>query len=132
LSQKLTIISFELTGGYYDLGALHVVGFWNWMVHNTYGPNDLVGWLKHRVGGVGWVADNERGTGLILTSSESFDFTLLVKEKLIDILIEHECTAMNGAKSRESLWQTTKTINWIKEWTASISSLRVDVELLFH
>ena len=36
---------------------------------------------------------------------------------------------MDSAKSRESLWKSSETVDWIQEWGLAISSLRGQVKL---
>ena len=85
----------------------------------------LLASLEHVAG----MADDHLALGSFVTTLDTRDLAISVVDDFIDIFVEHESTSINGAHSRETFGDTTKTIDGIDEGRVSVSTVRVHVEL---
>ena len=107
----LTCRLIELLGRQNDLDTLSIVRVWNRMVHQANGADDLADWLyvlalTVGVNGVARVADDQWSLGGLISTSNAGDLTVL-HQYLVYLGIQHVSSAVNGAESRESLWEAT-------------------------
>jgi hypothetical protein len=89
------------------------MSFWNWMVHDADSSNNFGNWLDFVVGGVTWITNDKWSRCGVLTTSNTCNFTFLIKGNLVDLGIKHISTTMNSAKSRECFRDTSQTIDWV-------------------
>ena len=105
------------------------------VVHDTDTSDCLADRLAHfgvfSLEDVAWVANDSLALGDFFTALYSADLSFVIEEYLIDILVEHESTSVDGAHSGETFWDTTKTVDGVYEWGVSVSTMRVHVELDF-
>lgn len=99
------------------------------MVHEANGSNNLSSWLQSIIVAVAWIANNERSFGNLSSWFNTSYLSCLIKDNFFAISVQHVGSTMNCTKSWEGLWKSTNTIDWVKEWTVTISSLGVKIKL---
>lgn len=93
------IIPFKLFGWQDDLNTLCIVRFWDWMIHYDDRSNNKVTGLEHFIGRVGWIANDERSRGRLITALDSCDFASVIEEDFITVGVEHVGAAVDGTQS---------------------------------
>jgi len=101
------------------------------MVQKADCSHDLASWHESIIGRVTWVTNNDWCLCCFLATSDSGNFAIGIESNLVNALVEHEGTSMDSTESREAFWKTTESIDWIKEWTVTVSSLRIEIQLHF-
>jgi len=62
-------------------------------------------------------------------ASDTANLATLVINDLLNVLIQHESTTMDGAHSGETFGDTTQTVDGVQEGRVTISAMRVHVQL---
>lgn len=126
-------ISFKLFCRHNDLYRWYIVSLWDRVVQEANCTNGLSGRPEFILVAIAWIANDQWSSRCFVTTLDTSHFSIITEQNFITISVEHEGSTMNCAKSWEGLWKTSNTINWIQEWTVTISSLwwKIQLHLLY-
>ena len=100
------------------------------MIQDANGADDLAGdTCLLEAAHVGRVADNQWCAGRLFTASDTASTAIIVEKNFINVGIKHVGTAMDSAKTRERLWQTSETIHGVEERRVTVFAHGFHIEL---
>lgn len=119
--EVLTIASVDLVLGNDDLTAVAVVCARNRVLEEADSPDDLAllndshlpitGVLASTK--VAWVADDLLCLDGLSTACHADKFAIRVCDNLVDLLVKHVCTAVDGTETRERLGKLSETVEGV-------------------
>ena len=99
------------------------------MVENANGSHDLTLWDELVLSGITWITDHNWGSSGLFSASDACHLAFSIECYLVNVLVEHIGSSMDGAQTTECLWKSTKTVDWVKEATGSVLAVTVEIEL---
>ena len=94
---RLTCLLVHLLGGKNDLNTLSIISVWDWMIQEANGTDNFCN-LLCLIEGVGGIADDHRGLGSLISTSNTHNLSIFV-QNLINVRIKHIGTSVDGAES---------------------------------
>mgnify|MGYP006976780602 CR=1 FL=1 len=103
------------------------------MVHDTDASDDFsnaldlvfVTGFDHITG----MTDEHLALGNFISTLDSTNLSVFIEKNLVNILVEHESTSVNGAHSRETFRDTSESIDRVDERRLTVSAMRIHIEL---
>ena len=123
----ITRFSIDLVLWNNNLSWQSILGVGNSMVKNAYSSDhlsDLLDTICH----IWWIADNKLTFGCLLARFDANNFAAL-HHNLIDWLVQHVHTTVDGGQAREPLRELAETIQWIQVRGNTVSHQGLGVEL---
>mmetsp|Transcript_21882 Transcript_21882/g.62364 ORF Transcript_21882/g.62364 Transcript_21882/m.62364 type:complete len:422 (+) Transcript_21882:43-1308(+) len=111
-----------------DLNGLGVVGVRHWMVEKADASDDAAGWADLVLGEVGRVPDDHLGGRHLVSGLDTVCLAVL-HEDLVNILVEHEGSSVDGADAGEALWESAQAVDRVDVRGSSVPLQRVHVHL---
>lgn len=134
-AEQLTILASDLVLGNDDLNTVRVLGTRDGVLEDANSTDNLaffdntdlaLGLLAGTK--VAWVTDNLLGLHSLVTAPDTDELAISVSDNLVNGLIEHVGSSVDGTQTSERLGEFAKTVQGVDVWRLAITRHRRRVQ----
>mmetsp|Transcript_45852 Transcript_45852/g.121184 ORF Transcript_45852/g.121184 Transcript_45852/m.121184 type:complete len:278 (-) Transcript_45852:212-1045(-) len=128
-TDKDIVLATDLGSRNDDLRRFGIVRVGDGMIEQTNATDDdprRLYLFRRKVGGI---ANDHIGLGHLITCLDTVSLSAFVEQDLVNVLIQHEGSAVNGADSRKTFGQSAEAVDGIDVGRGTVARKRVHVRL---
>mmetsp|Transcript_141 Transcript_141/g.207 ORF Transcript_141/g.207 Transcript_141/m.207 type:complete len:238 (-) Transcript_141:399-1112(-) len=114
-----------------NLDRFGIVGIGNGMIQEANASHNSTRGTNLILFEIRWITNDHGSLCHLVSSLDTTSLAVITKDNLINVLIEHKGTSMNGTNTRETFWKSSQAINGVNVRRSSISTQGIHVDLQF-